>query len=389
MVQPRVLVVVLAGGAGGRLELLTDFRAKPVVPFAGHYRLIDVVLSNVLNSGMSDVWIVEQTHPFSLQDHLSNGRPWDLDRTTGGLRLLHPRQGDGERDGWPTGTADALWRYADLIRRFGAEALVVVSADAVYALDYEQVVRDHLASDAVVTMVTTRVEAEDASRYGVVQVEGGRVTDYAYKPDEPASDLVTNEVFVFDPIPTLDLLEELGDGKELEDLGDDLLPRLVEAGKAREHRFDGYWRDLGKPDAYWDAHMDLLRPDPPFRPGDPEWPLRTKGGGAAAATVRSGAVVEDVLLSAGSEVAGTVRRAVLSRGVTVEAGAEVVDSVLLEDVVVRSGARVVKAVLDQGVEIASGVTIGGEGEVALVGHRLQVTQDVPPGGRLPEDEDED
>jgi glucose-1-phosphate adenylyltransferase len=384
MVQPRVLVVVLAGGAGGRLELLTDFRAKPVVPYAGHYRLIDVVLSNVLNSGMSDVWIVEQTHPYSLQQHLSNGRPWDLDRTTGGLLLLHPRQGDGERDGWPKGTADALWRYADLIRDFGADALVVVSADAVYALDYERVVREHLDGGALVTMVTTRVEPGDASRYGVVQVEGGRVTDYAYKPDEPASDLVTNEVFVFDPVPTLDLLEELGRDRELEDLGDDLLPRLVEAGRAREHRFDGYWRDLGKPDAYWAAHMDLLEDEPPFSPGDPQWPLRTKGGGAAAAAVRSGAVVEDALLSAGAEVAGTVRRSVLSRGARVEAGAEVVDSVLLEDVVVRGGARVVKAVLDEGVEVGAGVTVGGDGDVALVGHRTTVRQDVPPGGRLPE-----
>jgi glucose-1-phosphate adenylyltransferase len=381
MVQPRVLVVVLAGGAGGRLELLTDFRAKPAVPYAGHYRLIDVVLSNVLNSGMSDVWLVEQTHPFSLQEHLSNGRPWDLDRTTGGLLLLHPRQGDGERDGWASGTADALWRYADIIRDFRPDALVVASADAVYALDYEEVVRGHLASGDAVTMVTTRVDPADASRYGVVEVDGGRVTGYEYKPDEPKSDLVTNEVFVFEPTTLLDLLEELD---EREDLGDDLLPRLVQDGRAREHRFEGYWRDLGKPDAYWAAHMDLLQEDPPFDPGDPGWPLRTKGGGAKAALVRAGATVEDSLLSAGAEVAGTVTRSVLSRGAKVEAGAEVVDSVLLEDVVVRSGARVVKAILDEGVEVTAGVTVGGDGDVAMVGHRSRVTADVVAGGRLPE-----
>jgi glucose-1-phosphate adenylyltransferase len=333
---------------------------------------------------MSDVWLVEQTHPFSLQEHLSNGRPWDLDRTMGGLLLLHPRQGDGERDGWPKGTADALWRYADLIRGFAPDALVVVSADAVYALDYEQVVREHLASGDAVTMVTTRVAAEDAGRYGVVLVEDGRVTDYAYKPDEPRSDLVTNEVFVFDPQVVLDLLEEL---EEREDLGDELLPRLVRAGRAREHRLEGYWRDLGKPEAYWAAHMDLLEEDPPFDPGDPQWPLRTKGGGAKAAVVRAGATVEDSLLSAGALVAGTVRRSVLSRGAVVEAGAEVVDSVLLEDVVVRSGARVRKAILDQGVEVTAGVRVGGDGDVAMVGHRSTVRQDVPAGGRLPEVED--
>ena len=383
MVQPRVLVVVLAGGEGGRLELLTDDRAKPAVPYAGHYRLIDVVLTNVLHSGLSDVWVVEQTHPFSLQDHLANGRPWDLDRTTGGLRLLHPRQGTGRRDGWQKGTADALWRYAELIRGHGPDALVVVSADAVYRLDYGDVVRQHLDAGATVTMVTTRVDSDDADRYGVVQVDGGRVTDYAYKPDDPASDLVTNEVFVFDPEPTLALLEELATGSELADLGDQLLPRLVREGRAHEHRLAGYWRDLGTVEAYWQAHMDLVSDDPPFDPADPDWPLQTMGGTSPAAMVRREATVEDALLSGGCDVAGTVQRSVLSRGVLVEAGAEVVDSVLLEDVVVRSGARVVRAVLDRGAHVGEGVTVGGDGDITLVGNGRRVAKDLPAGGRLP------
>lgn len=389
MVQPRVLVVVLAGGEGGRLELLTRHRAKPAVPYAGQYRLVDVVLSNVLNSGLADVWLVEQTHPFSLQDHLANGRPWDLDRTTGGLRLLHPRTGTGERDGWQQGTADALWRYADLIRGFGPDALVVLSADAVYALDYDDVVGRHVDSGAAVTMVTTEVDPKDAGRYGVVQVQDGRVTGYAYKPDEPEGNLVTNEVFVFDPGRTLDLLEQIAQdtGEDgLADLGDELLPRLVADGQAREHRFDGYWRDLGTVDAYHSAHLDLVSSPPPYDPADPQWPLRTNGGGAAAATVRAGAHVEDSLLSSGCDVAGTVRRSVLGTGVVVEAGAEVVESVLLEDVVVRAGARVVRAVLDHGAEVAAGVTVGGQGDVALVGDGEQVSEDLPAGGRLPEED---
>lgn len=381
MVQPRVLVVVLAGGEGGRLELLTDDRAKPAVPYAGHYRLIDVVLSNALHSGISDVWVVEQTHPFSLQRHLSNGRPWDLDRTTGGLLLLHPRQGDDPRAGFQQGTADALWRYAELIRGHGPDALVVVSADAVYRLDYSDVVRGHLDAGATVTMVTTRVDPDDADRYGVVQVEGGRITDYAYKPDEPASDLVTNEVFVFDPGPTLALLDAIPhDG----DLGDELLPRLVAEGRAREHRLDGYWRDLGTVEAYWQAHMDLVSDEPPFDPGHPDWPLQTMGGTSPAAMVRREATVEDTLLSGGCDVAGTVQRSVLSRGVLVEAGAEVVDSVLLEDVVVRRGARVVRAVLDRGANVGEGVTVGGDGDITLVGNDRRVTKDLPAGGRLPQ-----
>jgi glucose-1-phosphate adenylyltransferase len=222
MALPKVLVLVLAGGKGGRLELLTENRAKPAVPFAGVYRLIDFPLSNCQHSGLP-----VQFHPTSLSEHLANGRPWDLDRTVGGLMTLPPFQGT-ERGGWVTGTADSLWREADLIRQYDADALVVVSADAVYKLDYREVVDAHLGSGAEVTMVTTEVTPDDAPRYGIVQVgDDGSVTDYAYKPDHPATTTATNEVFVFSPRETLDRLEALDDqvGEDgLEDLGSHLLP---------------------------------------------------------------------------------------------------------------------------------------------------------------------
>src|SRR3954465_12775755 len=209
MALPRVLVLVLAGGAGGRLELLTDQRAKPAVPFAGVYRLIDFPLSNCQHSQTAAVWGSVQSHPVSLAAHLANGRPWDLDRTTGGLMMLPPFQGT-DRGGWVSGTADLLWRQADLIREFGADALVVVSSDAVYKLDYREVAEAHLGSGAEVTMVTTEVAADAASRYGIGGVgEGNRVEDYAYKPDEPATTTATNEVFVFSPRPTLERLDAL------------------------------------------------------------------------------------------------------------------------------------------------------------------------------------
>src|SRR5919112_1701641 len=175
MPRTRPLVIILAGGQGGRLELLTRRRAKPAVPFAGTHRLIDFPLSNCHHAGLSDVWVAQQFNPVSLSDHLANGRPWDLDRTSGGLLLLQPREEHGGRGGFQQGTADALWRNAPLIREFGPAALVVVGAD--------------------VTIVTTEVEPEDAGRYGVVQAAGGRVTGYAYKPDEPEGNLVANEVF--------------------------------------------------------------------------------------------------------------------------------------------------------------------------------------------------
>src|SRR5215210_5945247 len=237
MALPRILVLVLAGGAGGRLQLLTENRAKPAVPFAGVYRLIDFPLSNCQHAGISDVWVSVQFHPASLSEHLANGRPWDLDRTTGGLMTLPPYQGT-ERGGWNEGTADSLWRQAGLIREFGADALVLVSSDAVYRLDYREVAEAHLGSGAEVTMVTTEVAPDDAARYGIVQVDGEKVTDYAYKPDEPATTTATNEVFVFRPGPTLDRLEALAadvgeDG--LEDLGSHLLPAQTADGLARAY----------------------------------------------------------------------------------------------------------------------------------------------------------
>src|SRR5688572_9876256 len=389
MALPRVLVLVLAGGAGGRLELLTDQRAKPAVPFAGVYRLIDFPLSNCEHSAIADVWVSVQFHPTSLSDHLANGRPWDLDRTFGGLMMLPPFQGT-DRGGWHTGTADSLWRNAELVRQFSPDALVVVSSDAVYKLDYREVVDAHLGSGAEVTMVTTEVTADDASRYGIVQVgDDGAVTDYAYKPDDPATTTATNEVFVFSPTPTLDRLEALADaaGEEgLEALGNQLLPDQTKDGLARAYPLESYWRDVGTVPAYWQAHRDYLSPEPPIDLDDPAWPVHTRGGRHSAARILAGAEIDESLISGGTRVAGTVRGSVLSPGVVVEKGATVVDSVLLPGVGVRAGATVTRAVLDDRVDVGEQAVVGGDDDVTLVGRRARVEagHEVAPGARLPD-----
>jgi glucose-1-phosphate adenylyltransferase len=390
MPRTRTLVIVLAGGAGGRLELLTEERAKPAVPFAGTHRLIDFPLSNCHNAGLSDVWIVQQFNPISLSDHLANGRPWDLDRTIGGLLLLQPRLGAGDRGGFQTGTADALWRNAPLIREFGPEAVVVLSADAVYVQDYGALVEEHMSGDAAVTMVTTEVDPEEAGRYGVVQARDGTVRDYAYKPDEPAGNLVANEVFVFGPDPLLETLEELareaGDD-DLDDLGDELLPRLVADGAARESRFTGYWRDVGTVDAYFECHQELLDDPPPIDLDDPSWPVLTRAPARhASARVLPEASVSGSMLAPGATVAGTVERTVIGRGAVIEAGAVVRDSVVLPGAIVRSGAEVVRAVLDDGVRIGRGAAVGApDGAVALIGMRSEVEDEqvVAAGARYP------
>ena len=386
MAPSRTLAIVLAGGAGTRLELLTEHRAKPVIPIAGSHRLIDVVLSNCAYAQIPDVWVIQQQHPATLADALRNGRPWDLDRSNGGLLVLPPSQGD-DRAGWHQGTADALWKIAPLIDDFAPDVVLVMSSDAVYRLDYAELAATHLASEASVTIVTTQV-LEGPERYGVVQVSGGRITDYAYKPDEPAGNLISNEVFAFHPRRLTELLDELSDrdGDDA-DIGDALLPRLVEAGEAHDFRFDGYWRDLGTVEAYWSAHMDFLPPKPDFEFFDTSWPMRSSTETRGAARLLRGADVADSLISGGAAVAGTVRRSVIGRGAVVERGADVSQSVILPGAVVRAGCTLGRAIVDTDTVVGRNSRVGSRnGRVALIGHQLSVPSGtvIKAGGRYPD-----
>jgi glucose-1-phosphate adenylyltransferase len=390
MPKPKVLALVMAGGEGSRLELLTERRAKPAVPFAGVFRLIDFPLSNCVHSGIEDVWVLQQYRLQSLNDELANGRPWDLDRTYGGLRLLPPQLGSGEEDGFHEGNADAIWRNRQLITEHDPEVVLVLSADHVYRLDYGEVLARHRDRGAGVTVVTTEVPDErEASRLAVVTVaDDGRLRGFYYKPDEPPTTRVATEVFAFDTGRLLATLDELaaGDG-ELKDFGHGLLPRMVDAGEAVEHRMAGYWRDVGTVPAYWQAHMDLLDPERPLELDDPAWPVLGRAPHRLPARVEGSARLDRALLSPGTTVCGEVTRSVLGPGVVVEPGASVRDAVLLDDCVVAAGARVERAVLDRGVRVGREARVGGagdDGEPALVAENTQVPPGatVAPGGRL-------
>ena len=409
MAPLSVVTIVLAGGAGSRLSALTRDRAKPAVPYGAGYHLIDFSLSNAANSGLRDVWVVQQFHPVSLGTHLRSGRPWDLDRLDGGLLVLHPSQGTG-RDGFHTGTADTLWKQVGPLREAAPEVTVVVSSDAVYRLDYDEIIRDHLHSFAEVTMVTTRVEPEDAGRYGVVRVaDDGSVLDYRYKPEEPESDLICAEIFVFNTAALIGHLEAAaenvnssGGPGDLGDIGDNVLPAMVAAGHAREWRHDGYWRDVGTIGSFWAGHMDLLGEDPVHRLDVDGWPLRTASAYNGPARTGSDAVVTDSLVGYGSVVRGTVDHSVVGPGTVIEPGASVRDSVILPGAVVRAGARVETSVVDAGVVVPEEARIGRRqvgateqnAEVALLGRdpdnagELRSGFVLAPGAIYPE-EDED
>ncbi|MDP8955026.1 MAG: sugar phosphate nucleotidyltransferase [Actinomycetota bacterium] len=403
MGDPSILALIMAGGAGTRMAPLTDHRAKPALPYAGVYRLVDFPLSNCAHSGISDVWVLQQFQPHALGQHLAGGRPWDLDRTRGGLQVLFPHQGD-EEGGWHQGNADAIYRNRSVIRQFHPDIVLVLSADHIYKLDYREVVATHRQRDAELTMVTTVVAGDEVGRFGNVEVDhDGRVREFRYKPDEPLSDVVTTEVFVFDADRLLDALEELaddGDGDDgaLEDFGDQLIPFFVRREQVWEHRFEGYWRDVGTHESFWASHMDLLEAEPSLRLDDPSWPILTTAGTRPPAQLYDTASVDNTLVSPGCVVRGRVRRSVLGPGVVVEEGAEVHDSVLLDEAVVGPGAYLVGVVADMDVRIGARASVGrrlepgsrhGEDDLVILGERAEVPAgaEVGPGSRKSTSED--
>lgn len=372
MADPRILAVVQAGGAGGRMDVLTRERAKPTLPFAGVFRLIDFPLSNLAHAGLTDVWLSVQYHGAALGEQVANGRPWDLDRNRGGLRLLMPEQGTGgtDEEGFARGNADELYRIRDQVRDTGADLLVVCSADHVYRFDVRDAVATHRRAGADCTVVTSTVPRAEASDHATVEVDGdGRVTAFDYKPDRPTTGTVAAEIFVYDVEVLVAVLEELhrelgADAEEgdtgLGDYGEHLVPRLVERGTVVAHAMEGYWKDLGQPHKYLAAHHDILAGDPGVLEvlSDPDWPILSHQHQRPGARVIDGARVADSLLSPGSTVRGTVIRSVIGPGVVVGEGALVRDSVVFEDTQVEEGARLDWAVVDRDCVIGANAEIG-------------------------------
>jgi glucose-1-phosphate adenylyltransferase len=399
--RDRILAIVLAGGAGSRMDVLTRERAKPALPFAGTYRLIDFPLSNLHHSGIDDVWVSVQYQARTLDEDVANGRPWDLDRTRGGLRLLPPEEGiGGAEEGFAQGNADVLFRQRDLIRAAAPEVVLVLSADHVYRFDYADAIATHRAADADCTIVTSRVPREQAANHATVGSDrSGRVRRFAYKPKRPRTGVVATEVFVYQPSALLETLEQLhreldpeaDGGSGLGDFGEQLLPRLVDEATVVAHPMTGYWRDVGRPSTYLAAHRDVLT-GRIARLDDPDWPILSRDLQRAPAHIHPGARVADSLISPGCSVYGSVVRSVLGPGVHVERGATVTDSVVFSDAVVETGARVAWSVLDRNVRVEGTARVGGrprgdlpdDEEITLVGKDAVIGSGVrvPRGGRL-------
>ncbi|MFW6187744.1 MAG: glucose-1-phosphate adenylyltransferase family protein [Actinomycetota bacterium] len=381
---PRTLALILAGGKGSRLGALTERRVKPALPVAGTYRLIDVSMSNLVHSHISDVWVVQQYLPHTLNQHLANGRPWDLDRTHGGLQVLPPYEG-AEGEGFAEGNADSIYRQKDLIREFAPDLVLVLSADHLYTLNFLDVIDTHLARRADLTMVTTVVD-EAPSRYGVVQADDdGRVTGFDYKPEQPQGHLVTGEMFLYSADQLLEALDVLHEEQgRLEDYGNDLVPWFVAHRTVVEHRLDGYWMDMGTLQSYWTAHMQLLDGNGASL-DDPGWPVLSAQPQLLPARISGSADIRRSMVAAGSTVHGTVEHSVLGPQVVVEEGATVRHCVLLDRVHVAAGVVLENVIADMGAEIASG-TYGTPDGITLIDEdgRVRTTEEFDRDAALPE-----
>lgn len=354
------LVLILAGGVGSRLNVLVKPRAKPAVPFAGIYRIIDFSLSNVMNSGLSQVGILTQYKPLSLMSHIGTGEPWDFTGRTRGVKILPPSTGFQDSD-WYRGTADAIRQNLSFIKAHPSEEVVVLSGDHVYQMDLEAMIDFHRHRQADATVAMMVVEDSQIHQFGTgITDDDGRIMEWEEKPEKPRTNLASMGIYVFNTAYLLDLLSE--DRNEV-DFGIHLIPRAIGRDRIFAYPFEAYWRDVGTVESYWQAHMDLLGNDSSI-PSLESWGVRTniltRGMDAdyIPASFGNQSLVGCSLISAGCIIEGTVINSVLSPGVEVKRGAVVRDSIIFHDCCIDGDAVVEYAILDKQVKVNRGAEIG-------------------------------
>jgi glucose-1-phosphate adenylyltransferase len=359
----KTRAVILAGGEGSRLGVLTAKRTKPAVPFAGKYRIIDFTLSNCVNSGIFDVMILAQYRPHSLIEHIGAGGPWDLNRDfTGGVRLYTPFKGRGTSD-WYTGTADAVQQNFRFIKNNNPDIVMILSGDHIYEMNYDAMIAFHLDHEADLTMATIQVSKSDARRFGIVEVDKDyRVISFVEKPTEPTSNLANMGVYIFN-LNVLDqaLLDDHLDKGSSHDFGKNILPRMITQGmRVIAYPFTGYWVDVGTIETYWQAHMDLLKDKPSINLNDRSWVIHTRTEERPPARIARDAIISDSMVTDGCIIqsGASIERSILSAGVTIFPGAIIRDSVILTDTVIENDAIIERAIIDKKAHIDKGVHIG-------------------------------
>ncbi|MCB0065248.1 MAG: glucose-1-phosphate adenylyltransferase [Caldilineaceae bacterium] len=382
--------MIMGGGSSESLSVLTEIRAEPAVPFGGKFRLIDFPLSNCVNSEIYNVAVLTQYRPYSLNNHIGIGKAWDLDRASGGVRMLQPFRG-GLYGDWQQGNADAVRRNIDFIEGQSEEHVLILAGNHIYLMDYRPMLRQHFQDENDVTVAVRRVNLHETHRFGIVTVgSDDRILAFDEKPKRTRETMASMGIYVFRKSLLIDLLTS----NDFLDFGRDVLPAVV-AGehKTAAHVFPGYWANVSTVQSYWEAHMSLLAEDPALDLYNPEWVVHTRSEERAPSKFGASAQVAGNLFSNGCQVHGTVERSVLSPGVYVAEGAVVRDSIILNDTIVEPGAVIERAIIDKGAVIGKGTQIGAGDDntpaqempeqintgITLIGKRAEVPENLTIG----------
>ena len=397
MMKKEMIAMLLAGGQGSRLGVLTQKVAKPAVAFGGKYRIIDFPLSNCINSGIDTVGVLTQYEPHVLNAYIGSGQTWDLDRLRGGVSVLPPYQ-RGKASEWYKGTANAIYQNIPFIADYDPEYVLILSGDHIYKMDYNKMLRQHKETGADATIAVLDVPLSEASRFGIMNCKpDGTIYEFEEKPKEPKSTLASMGIYIFSWKKLRKYLEEdEANSKSSNDFGKDIIPAMLANGeKMVSYRFEGYWKDVGTIESLWEANMDLLSPNSGLNLSDDSWKIYGRTTGSPPHFTAKGAKVQHTLLSEGCEIAGNVSESVLFSDVKVAKNANVEYSILMPGAVVEEGANVRYAIVASGAVIAKGASIGaGPSEcdvdkwgVAVVAENVRIGENVKLAAKEMADED--
>lgn len=353
-----MIAMLLAGGQGSRLGVLTAKVAKPAVAFGGKYRIIDFPLSNCINSGVDTVGVLTQYQPLRLNAHIGIGIPWDLDRNIGGVTVLPPYEKSGNSE-WYTGTANAIYQNLDYIDSYNPEYVLILSGDHIYKMDYEVMLDFHKANNADVTIATMPVPYEEASRFGIVLTDDdNRITEFEEKPENPRGNLASMGIYIFNWKILKEALIKMSEQSNC-DFGKHIIPYCHGKGdRMFAYEYNGYWKDVGTLSSYWEANMELINIIPVFNLYEEFWRIYTKSDALPPQYISEYARVERSIIGEGTDVYGEVYNSVIGVGVTIEEGAVVRDSIIMKGTVIRKGTKVYKSIIAENVEVGEDVEVG-------------------------------
>lgn len=386
--KKEIVAMLLAGGQGTRLQVLTKDMAKPAVPFGGKYRIIDFPLSNCSNSGISTVGVLTQFMPLELNSYMGNGNPWDLDRVDGGLTILPPYTA-GKTGEWYKGTANAIYQNIKYIEQYDPEYVLILSGDHIYKMNYNKMLDFHKEKEADLTVAHINVPLEEASRFGILNTNDDlQIIEFLEKPENPISTKASMGIYIFNWKVLKEYLIRDEENPESEkDFGKNIIPMLLEENRRIfAFPFAGYWKDVGTIESLWEANMDLIKRRDEFNISDKTWKVYYRHEGKLPQFIGDSAKVTDSMISDGTIVLGTVHESIVSSGVSIGKNAKVQGSIIMQNAVIEEGATVINSIIAEGTVVKSGVTVGhsevelGQDMITVIGKDEIVTEDTKVGG---------